>query len=537
MKKIILSLAIIAVAGVAGVGATRAFFSSTASATGNTFTAGTLNLAIAQDSNGTPVNGWLTSQNASWNFSAMAPGGTPSVSSVWLKNIGTINGLKLGISASNVESYGGFEKQIRITSLTLGGSNLLVGGAGATIGSYVAPTSCDINVNPGAYSTMTNAIAAATTGQVICVGPGNYTSVWEGSSPIVVNKGVTIVSTGGPSVTASIPFSITASGVTIRGFSVSDPSGTYGIQISGGASNVAIKDNIITNIGTTPTTGSAQGISLQNGSVASSNFTFTGNTITNIGNLNLAYSSSVSGTSAKGIYIGDTASSGTVTGVTIKNNIISHIQASTAPWTTGRGAYGILANVLGGVTNLVVMNNSISNLEGLWSHAVGLEGNSPNASVTLNDIHDLIDHKGNTDAVGVQIESPNVSAASIVINKNNLTPNVALGIQNTTGTAVNGQNNWWGDQDPSNQIVGSVNTVGFLGGPLAGFVGGVDQNGNGYADLQDLRLTPLTNAGSGLNANEQKQLVMGLQVDGPTTGNEYQGATLTTTLTFTLSQQ
>ena len=72
---------------------------------------------------------------------------------------------------------------------------------------------------------------------------------------------------------------------------------------------------------------------------------------------------------------------------------------------------------------------------------------------------------------------------------------------------------------------------------MGGFVGGVDQNGNGYADLQDLRLTPLTNAGSGLNANEQKQLVMGLQVDGPTTGNEYQGATLTTTLTFTLSQQ
>ncbi len=537
MKKIIISLSAIVLVAVAATLATRAYFSSQATATGNTFTAGTLNLAIAQDSNGTPVNGWLNSQNASWNFSAMVPGGTPSVSSVWLKNIGSINGLHLGISAANTESPSGFEKQVRITSLTLGGSNLLSGGAGAIIPAYVAPTNCTVTVSG---TKITAAVAAVASGAVICVAPGDYNAAWEGVSQIIVNKGVTVVSTGGPSVTSSVPFSVTAGSVTIRGFNITDPGGSYGVQITNGSSNVSVKDNNINNIGTALSSGSAQGISLQNGSTASSNFTFSGNTITNIGNLSLAWDgNSGSGTSAKGIYIGDTSSAAAVTGVIIQNNIISQVKASTAAWTAGRGAYGILTNVKEGVTNLVVMNNSIYNLEGLWSHAVGLEGKTPNASVTYNDIHDLVDHKGNTDAVGVQVENPNSSMASITINNNNFTPNVAIGINNvaTPADAVNGQNNWWGDQDPSNQISGSVNTTGFLGGPVAGLINGTDQNSNGYADLQDLRLTPILNAPLGLNAGEQKQLVMGVQVDGPTTGNTFQGANLTTTLTFTLNQQ
>jgi hypothetical protein len=199
-----------------------------------------------------------------------------------------------------------------------------------------------------------------------------------------------------------------------------------------------------------------------------------------------------------------------------------------------------MTNVKGGVTNLVVKNNSISGLEGLWSHAVGLEGNTPNASVTLNDIHDLIDHKGNTDAVGIRIEDPNTSSASIVINQNNLTPNVAIGISNAaTGAAtVNGQNNWWGDQNPSDQVSGPVTTAGFLGGPIAGLINGVDQNSNGYADLNDLTVAPGLSGATGLaHGGVSEPLVIGVQLDGPSTTDAFQGGTMTSALTFTLSQQ
>jgi predicted ribosomally synthesized peptide with SipW-like signal peptide len=510
MKKILLSLATIGVVGAIAVSATSAYFSDTATATGNVFTAGTLNLAIAKDSNGTPVGGWLASQNASWNFSNMAPGGTQSVSSVWLKNTGTVDGLHLGLTSANTGTSG-FGKQIRITSLTLGGSNLLVGGAGATIGSYVAPTNCTVTIS----GKITDAIAAANPGDVICAPGTNYSAAWEGVGTIAVNKSVTIVSTQGPDHTASIPFDVTADNVTIRGFSISNPSGSYGVLVNG-KSGASVLDNKIHDIGTTLVSGSAQAVYLAGGAGVSG-FTVKGNTISHVGNSSLTVS-------AKGLYIGDSTGAGVITGVTFENNIVSDVSSS-------RGGYGILIGYgknttnLGHVDSAIVKNNSISNLNGAWRTAIGLEGNSPSASVTLNDLHDL-----GASAVGVHVED-NSGVASIAINNNNV-----VSIMNSMSLAVNGQSNWWGDQDPSDQVSGSVNTFGFLGGSVAGFVNGTDGNANGYADLQDLATTPLASL-AGLNAGEQKQLVMGVQVDGPTTNNDFQGATLTTLLTFTLNQQ
>ena len=531
--KIITSLLAIVAVGAAAIGGTYAWFSSQQSSTGNTFSSGTVALKLANINSAN----WADTVAATWNFTNMAPGGAPQESILRLENQGTVKTESIDLSLAHGDDSGsGIEKQLRITKLTIDGLNMLKGGAGATIGAYVAPTNCTVTVSG---TKITDAITTAAAGAVICAAPGDYNASWEGVPAIAVSKSVTIVSIQGPVVTTSIPFNVTASNVTIRGFGISNPGGTYGVQISGGVSHVAVVDNNINHVGTTPTTGSAQGIFLQNGSVASSDFTFTGNTISNIGNLSLAWDGAPgSGTSAKGIYIGDTSSAGAVTGVTIKNNVISHVQASTAAWTAGRGAYGVMANVSGGVANLVVMSNSISDLEGLWSHAVGLEGNTPNASVTLNDIHNLVDHKGNIDAVGVQIESPNTNSANITINQNNFTPNVVLGINNVaTGAAtVNGQNNWWGDQNPSDQVGGPVNTAGFLGGPVVGLINGTDQNSNGFADLQDLRLSPIVGFPFELVTNVEKQLVMGVQLDGPTTDNSFQGKTLTTDVVVNIHQ-
>lgn len=49
MKKILLSLGIIAIVAVGAIGATRAFFSDTVSSTGNTFTAGTIDISVNEE--------------------------------------------------------------------------------------------------------------------------------------------------------------------------------------------------------------------------------------------------------------------------------------------------------------------------------------------------------------------------------------------------------------------------------------------------------------------------------------------------------
>lgn len=532
-KEVLLALGAIVFVGAVVASGTGAFFSSQASATANVFTAGTLTLKIAKDSNGTPVNGWLASQAAPWNLTALTPGGTPEESAVWLKNEGSVDGMTLGVAMDNAAAtVSGTAAQMRITEMTLGGNSLLQGGAGATISAYEAPTNCDVTVSG---TTITAAIGSATAGDVICVAPGDYNAGWEGSSVINVDETVTLVSTQGPDVTTSIPFNITSANVTIKGFGISAPNGTYGVYVNavGGAS---VLDNKITNIGTSLAEGSAQAVYL-NGSTGVAGFVVKNNQISNVGNLSLNKGAG-SGSSAKGVYIGDTAGTNSVTGVVIENNIISNVMASTDPFNGnigGRGAYGILTNHGGDTVGMVIKNNTITDLEGLWSHAIGLEKNTSNAAVTYNSISDIVDHKSPSDAVGVMIES-NTAAGTVTINQNNFALSVALGISNVTGITVNGQNNWWGDFTAAGRTSGLVNTNGALGGPVSGLINGNDWNSNGYADLQDLNNDPILNAGVGLDAGEQKQFVMAVQLDGPTTGNEFQGASLTTDLVFTLNQ-
>jgi spore coat-associated protein N len=93
MKKILLSLAGIAMATTAIVGVTRAYFSDTETSTGNTFTAGTLDLELTDWSeDGTQ------GEAGTFQFSNMAPGdkeGEPMV----LRNTGNLNGY---IDLSNI---------------------------------------------------------------------------------------------------------------------------------------------------------------------------------------------------------------------------------------------------------------------------------------------------------------------------------------------------------------------------------------------------------------------------------------------------
>jgi predicted ribosomally synthesized peptide with SipW-like signal peptide len=82
MKRIILSLGVIAIVAIVAVGATRAYFSDTETSTGNTFTAGTLDLTV-NGNNG--VNTVLfTSAN-------LKPGSQPT-GKYTLRNAGSVAG-------------------------------------------------------------------------------------------------------------------------------------------------------------------------------------------------------------------------------------------------------------------------------------------------------------------------------------------------------------------------------------------------------------------------------------------------------------
>lgn len=542
-KQILLAVGTILFVGAALTYGTGAFFSDTAEATGNTFAAGSLELKIAKNSgSNTPTGGWLDSQSAAWNFSDMTPGGDESISSVWLKNEGSVDGMHIGVSAANaITTSPNLAPQTRITRLTFDGSNMLEGGAGATIGDYEEPATCTVTATPG---NLVSTVSSAAAGSIVCVDAGSYSP----GTLAVTKDDLTIVALHDPAgvdaaeITGEI--SITANGVTVRGLNITNPAAGYGISVTSGAEDLTIADNIIHDIGTTLASGSAQAISIQNGASGGTGYTIVNNRLFNIGNLNLAKGSG-SGSSAKGIYLGDTgASTIAISNVTIENNIIHDVFASTAPWpaggnsaTVGRGAYGVLTNVNNGTNNLVVKNNSIYNLDGLWATAVGLERSTPGALVTYNDIYNLTNHKVANDSNGVKVEDN--TASGIKVQYNNLL--AAYGVTHVTsgGSAVNAMYNWWGDFDPSDNVIedgASVNTTNFAGGAIAGFVDGVDYNSNGFADLQDLAQTTITGAEPGLNAGEYKQLVMGVQVDGPTTDNSFQGAGLTTNLTFTLEQ-
>ncbi len=311
---------------------------------------------------------------------------------------------------------------------------------------YVSTTGTDgptygTVTNP--YRTIQYGIDNVTPGGTVNVAAGTYTE------NVSVNKSVAIVGSG-LSTTSTLDgmMTITGNNVSVKNMTFTNPNGSTALLVSG-ASHVSIMSNKFDSVGTTLSAGSAQAIDINGGtSTAMSDITIDDNTISNVGSLNLAYSASVSGTSAKGIYIGDSTGVNIISGVVINNNTISHIQASTAAWNVGRGAYGILVNHANhptdGSTGVTITNNTISDLEGLWAHAIGLEGNTPNAVVTGNTVEGLVSHKTPSDAVGVQVED-NANASTVKVNGNSFGDAVAWGVVNAVSTTtVDAANNYWG---------------------------------------------------------------------------------------------
>jgi len=209
------------------------------------------------------------------------------------------------------------------------------------------------------------AIDAANPGEDVKV----LTGVYE-ESPIV-NKPLTLErysDTDVPEVHGNI--TVDASQVIVHGFDISNPDQTTGMLVKAGHADITITSNTIHDIGGAGMTTHVKGIVLSNGP---DNVTIADNTFSNINS---------GSNNASGIYAGDTASADATAGLDIHDNSFADINA-------GKGAYGVLVNNAAGITDMAVENNTFSNLSGDWSHAVGLEGPTPDAVVRNNEFSDI----------------------------------------------------------------------------------------------------------------------------------------------------
>ncbi len=261
------------------------------------------------------------------------------------------------------------------------------------------------------FQTIQEGINAATSGDTVHVAAGAYAE-----NPDVA-AGITLQGASGADIEGQV--TIAGDSVTVDGFNITDPNSSFGI-LATDHSNLTITNNTIHDIGTTLTSGSAQAIGIISSAADVTNITISDNHITNIGNTNLAHAGSA-GSSAKGIYLGNSNGSYTFSGVTVSGNTINDVYASTAAWIGspnyggGAGAYGLLVNHK--TTGLAVTGNTIGTLEGLWAHAIGLETDTPNATVSGNTVTGLTDHKGGTDAMALRLES-NPDASTVTLTGN-----------------------------------------------------------------------------------------------------------------------
>jgi|GEM_PF-2628666 len=300
---------------------------------------------------------------------------------------------------------------------------------------YVSPSSIGSNsscASPG-FNTIQNAITAAAPGDTIYICNGTYSE-----SPDV-SKGVTLQ---GQSLAAIVNGRITIASddVTVDGLTIHNHGSTIGIYLPAGHSHISILNNVISDVGSDAMASNVQAISFS-GNAASDDIAITGNTISNI----------QSGSkTAKGIYFGDSGHTSIVTNVIISGNTIGTVISQS--W----GAYGILINrPTAGAVDAQVTDNTIDGIMGLWAHAIGLEGDTPNAIVTGNTIKNLIDAKTPSDAVGINFED-NPSVNTVTVKDNNF-DGIPVGVQNTVaGTTVDATQNWWGSvSGPSGDGSGS----------------------------------------------------------------------------------
>lgn len=360
-------------------------------------------------------------------------GGAP-----WNNFIGNLDGVTIGIA--NVDTTYDFEPVIQCTTVC-----------------YVdAATGNDSNGGASASDAKKTIQAGVTqvdpAGQVI-VAAGAY------GENVSIPKAVTLTGAqagnpvggrtfgGGSESTVTGMATISAPGVTIDGFSLTNPNQSGVILVKTAGDNAVLENNLVKNVGVS-FAGDVQAIYLERGP---DNVSILGNSIDNVQS---------SGRSAKAIFIGDSTSPDPSLNIAIQGNLLTNIASSV------KGAYAIQVNngastspSATGYTTVAIEDNTITGLSGHWAHAIGLEGDTPGVVVTGNSIDNVTDADtpAAPDAVGVWFED-NPSFSTAEVHENNFYA-VAFGVAvqpALTGGSADAACNWWnsasGPTTPANPM-------------------------------------------------------------------------------------
>jgi hypothetical protein len=259
----------------------------------------------------------------------------------------------------------------------------------------------------------------------------------------------------GNNPTAGAVFTISATDVTIDGFTITDSVTTgaaYGVTVSGSGSDAAILNNIFDGITTHDTggNGTAQAVYLTAG--GPDNVNIQDNEMKNVHSYR----------SAKGVLIGDNGGTNPSQNVQIKGNSIHEITSD------GRGAYGVSVANVANVSGLKITSNTINNLSGLfagcWVHAIGLEGDTPGVEVKDNDISNL--NTGSADKIAVWFESNPSFGTAHVHGNNFLVTAASYGIAvhpSLSAGSVDGTCNWWNSPTGSTTVTNPAGTGATVG--------------------------------------------------------------------------
>lgn len=280
---------------------------------------------------------------------------------------------------------------------------------------------------------LTEALAAANDGDTVYL-------TGEHVGDIAISSSLTLTGSENASVTGRI--TVNAEDVTVRDLTITNPTGTKGVLING-VGSVTVEGNTFTAIGSDGSVNeNTHAVWFQDGVSHVSDITIGGNSFDTIGH--------AAGKSAVAIGIGDSTGASDISNVTISENEISGIRSS-------RGAYGVLVNHasgeganLGVTEDLRIEGNIISDLEGAWTHAIGLEGVTPDAVVIGNSISDLRVISG-LDNTAVFFEK-NTAASSVVVNENSFNITSGFGVAmhpNLIGSyLIDATRNFWNSMDP-----------------------------------------------------------------------------------------
>jgi len=326
------------------------------------------------------------------------------------KRIAVLSGLALALAGGTMMFRGGEAKAA--------GPVCTVPGDYATIQAAVNDVGCTtINVAAGAY------VETVNIGRAVTLKGAQAGNPFAGR---IFGSGLESTVTG--------QTTIQAAGVTIDGFSMTNPGQSTGVLIKTAGDNAFITNNIIDTIGAASLNANTQAIYLENGP---DNVKVVGNKVSNVTGIP---------SSNGGIFIGDSTSANPSLNILIQGNSISDITSVL------RGAYAIHVNngastapAATGYTTAQILNNTVNNLVGgLWAHAIGLEGDTPGVIVEDNTITNV--SAPGTDRIAVWFEA-NPSFGSGQVHNNNLDVSAldfGIAVAALTGGPVNGTCNWWG---------------------------------------------------------------------------------------------